>query len=292
LPRRRANTEWDDGAPSGALAAYLADVRRHAVMSRAEEHEVAVRFVETGDPTLGARLVHANLRLVLRLAFEYRVRRRNLVDLIQEGNLGLVHAVQRYDPHRGIKLATYAAWWIRAYMLKFIISNARLARIGTTQTQRKVFFGMGRTRARLAGRGGAEVAVGELAAALSVPEKEVEEMERRMASSEASLDAPIRDGDDRDRIDCIGADSPGAETQLENDEAKRLLKRELRAFARGLTGRDRVIFRRRLHCQSPETLACIAGEFGVSRERVRQIEACLKARLRKHLERSCKEVLP
>jgi RNA polymerase sigma-32 factor len=288
----RANTEPADGAANGELAAYFADVRRHAVMSRDEEHDVAARFVETGDQTLAARLVHANLRLVLKLAFEYRVPRRSLFDLIQEGNLGLVHAVQRYDPFRGIKLATYAVWWIRAYMLKFIISNARLVRIGTTQRQRKVFFGMGRTRARLAGTTGAEVAVGELAAALSVPEQEIEEMERRMSSSEASLDAPAYDGDDRVRLDCVCADSPGAETELENYEANRLLKRELRAFGWGLTGRDRVIFRRRLHCQIPETLASIADEFGVSRERVRQIEHGLKTRLREHLERALGEAIP
>jgi RNA polymerase sigma-32 factor len=273
------------------LATYLADVRNYDVMSREEEHEIAARFVATGDEKLAARLVRANLRLVVKLALEFRVSRRNLTDLIQEGNLGLVHAVQKYDPHRGIKLATYAAWWIRAYMLQFIMSNARLVRIGTTQTQRKLFFGMARARARLEAKDGEEVASGTLAAALSVPEKDVIEMEQRLSSSEASLDRPAHEKDDRDLMDCVSADLPAADAELEHQEASRLLRRALHAFGRGLTGRDRIIFRRRLLCQHPTTLATLAVDFGVTRERVRQLEKRLKGRLREHLETNCLEAI-
>jgi RNA polymerase sigma-32 factor len=260
-------------------------------MSRDEEHEIAVRFVETGDQRLADRLANANLRLVVKLALEYRVSRRNLTDLIQEGNLGLIHAIEKYDPHRGIKLATYAAWWIRAYMLQFMLANARLVRIGTTQVQRKLFFGMARARARLEAEGGEEVAPGQLAAALSVPEKDVVEMEQRLSSSDASLDRPVHENDDRDLMDCVSADLPAADIELESTEARRLIKRAVHGFGRGLTGRDRILFRRRLLCQQPATLASIATDFGVSRERIRQIEKRLKARLREHIEATCGEAV-
>jgi RNA polymerase sigma-32 factor len=266
-----------------SMATYLRDVRRHTVMSRAEEHEVAVRFLATGDQKLADRLVNANLRLVLKIAFEYRVPRRSLTDLIQEGNVGLVHAVQKYDPNRGVKLATYAAWWIRAYMLKFMLGNARLVKIGTTRAQRKLFFGLRRARADLEGKAGAAVGAEEVAASLDVSESEVVEMEKRLAAADASLDSPIHVGDDRSLIECIDTGGSGADVELENQELRAKLGQELEAFGRKLTGRDQLIFRQRLFCEEPTTLSELADEFNVTRERVRQLELRLKDRLRKHL---------
>ena len=261
-------------------------------MTREEEHEVAVKFHETGDLQLAQSLVTANLRLVMKLALEYRGMRRHLTDLVQEGNVGLLHAVQKFDPHRGVKLGTYAAWWIRAYMLKFILSNARLVKLGTTQAQRRLFFGLRRTRARLEGQGGVEVGTRQIAASLSVSPREVEEMERRMSSVEASLDGGTRDGEHRGIADSLQAEGLGPDEQSEADDLRTVLTREVEAFGRTLSGRDRVLFKKRIVCEEATTLAKIASQFGVSRERVRQIEGRLKLRLRAHLRAVLGDAVP
>jgi RNA polymerase sigma-32 factor len=283
--RRADHVRADDDEKSSSMKRYMRDVRRHAVMSREEEHEVAARYVETADERLAARLVNANLRLVLKIALEYRVRRTNITDLIQEGNLGLIHAVRKYDPHRNVKLATYAAWWIRAYMLKFMLSNARLVKIGTTRAQRKLFFSLRRTRARLEGSTGVEVAAGQLAASLSVSERDVVEMEKRLGSSEASLDSAAHPHDDRNRLETLVAEEPGADDRLEQADLIAAVRRELEEFGRTLSGRDAQLFRERLYCtEKPKRLVAFATAFGVSRERVRQIELRLRERVREHLE--------
>ncbi|HVU53307.1 MAG TPA: sigma-70 family RNA polymerase sigma factor [Polyangia bacterium] len=279
-----ADAERLDGYPRG-MAAYLRDMRRHPLLSRDEEHEVAVRFAETRDRALGDRLVQANLRLVLKVALEYRMSRRNLTDLVQEGNLGLLQAVEKYDPHRGVKLATYAVWWIRAYMLKFILGNARLVKVGTTSAQRKVFFGMGAARRRLAARSGGEVGAKDIADALGVSEGDVTEMEMRLGSSDASLDSPAYRNDEDSRLaHTTSGDADGVDDVLAGNELRARAGLAFRAFEANLAGRDREIFRRRLLCEAPVTLYDLAQEMGVSRERVRQIEVRLKKRLRAHLE--------
>src|SRR5678815_3615370 len=172
-------------------SAYLRALRRYPVLSREDEHALAARYVETQELSAAGKLITANLRLVVKIAQEYRRAHRNLLDLIQEGNVGLIQAVQRYDPFRGVKLSTYAAWWIRAYILKFILANWRIVRIGTTQAQRRLFFNLRRERERME-KMGLETDSRRLAAALDVHESEVVEMERRLAASEMSLDAPVR----------------------------------------------------------------------------------------------------
>jgi RNA polymerase sigma-32 factor len=268
---------------AGLLATYLGDVRRHRVMSREEEHEVAVRYHETGERRLAERLVTANLRLVLKIALEYKSMRRQLGDMVQEGNLGLLHAVEKFDPHRGVKLSSYAAWWIRAYILKFILANSRLVKLGTTQAQRRLFFGLRRVKAQLAGGGSGEVPKSQLAASFSVSEKEIDEMELRLASPESSLDWPTHAGDDRPMQECLQFSGMGPDAEAEAAELQAVLGREIAAFGRSLKGRDQVIFTKRLLCEEAMTLADIAKDFGVSRERVRQIEQRLKDRLRKRL---------
>jgi RNA polymerase sigma-32 factor len=284
-PTARANERQNSGG--GAPGSYYQDLRRHPVLSREREHEIAVRFAKTGDSELEAQLINANLRLVVKIAAEYRGERRNLLDLVQEGSLGLIQAVRKYDPNRGVKLSSYAAWWIRAYILKFILSNARLVKIGTTQAQRRLFFGLRKERARMENCGGA-VAVKQLAAILNVSEQEVTEMEGRLSAPETSLDAPAwrRDQESaRSAGDCIPDDSRmRPDHQSETEEFHSLLRLRLEEFAETLTGRDIEIFRSRLLSEDAATLGEIAGKFRVSRERVRQIEQRLKKRLRQHLE--------
>ena len=175
------------------LQLYIQDIRRYPLLSREDEHALAKKFVETGDVEAARRLVTANLRLVVKIAHEYRRAHRNLLDLIQEGNIGLMQAVKKYDPYRGVKLSSYAAWWIRAYMLKFILNNWRLVKIGTTQAQRKLFFNLKKEKDKLE-QLGFDTSSKALAEALDVPEREVIDMEKRLGHGEMSLDAPRRQG--------------------------------------------------------------------------------------------------
>jgi RNA polymerase sigma-32 factor len=269
-----------------SLAAYLQALRGHKVLSREEEHELAVRYVQTHELAPARKLITANLRLVVKIAQEYRRAHRNLLDLIQEGNVGLIQAVQRYDPFRGVKLSTYAAWWIRAYILKFILANWRIVRIGTTQAQRRLFFNLRRERERME-KMGVETDSRRLAVALDVSESDVVEMERRLAASEMSLDAPVRTESlfGRTQGDLVPA-SPAArpDLQVENGEFQELLRSKLETFGASLHDRELYIFRQRLLADQPATLEQIGSDHGVSRERARQIEERLKKKLRLFLE--------
>jgi RNA polymerase sigma-32 factor len=265
------------------MGAYLNDLRRHRTMTREMEHEVAVRFRETGDARLGAQLVTANLRLVVKIAKQYQGVHSNLADLIQEGNIGLVQAVQRYDATRGVKLSTYAAWWVRAYILQFVMSNYRLVRVGTTQAQRKLFFNLRKERAKLE-RQGIEVQPKQLAAALDVTEEQVVEMQRRLDGTETSFDVPKR-GRYKDRPREVRAPADWRpDVAVESGEFKAVLTDKLNDFGATLRDRDSEIFRDRLFNDEPKQLVQLAERFGVSRERVRQIEDRLKQRLRTYLE--------
>jgi RNA polymerase sigma-32 factor len=186
------------------LQAYMQEVRRYPLLTPDEEHALATRLVEHGDSTAARKLIEANLRLVVKIAYEYRRAHKNLLDLVQEGNIGLMQAVRKYDPYRGVKLSSYAAFWIRAYILKFILNNWRLVKIGTTQAQRKLFFNLRKERERLE-QLGFQPTTALLAENLQVSEKDVDEMERRLAAPEASLDAPMPGDDDgsRSRLDFL-----------------------------------------------------------------------------------------
>jgi RNA polymerase sigma-32 factor len=272
-----------------SLTSYLQSLRRHAVLSREEEHDLAVRYVQTQELAPARKLITANLRLVVKIAQEYRRAHRNLLDLIQEGNLGLIQAVQRYDPFRGVKLSTYAAWWIRAYILKFILANWRMVKLGTTQAQRRLFFNLRRERNRLE-RQGLDVDSKRLAVALDVSEGEVIEMERRLAWSETSLDAPVRGpgpGDESGRTagDLVPAEAgQRPDFQVEAGEFQEALRGKLEAFGACLRGRELNIFQSRMLAEQPASLEQIGAEHGVSRARTRQIEERLKKRLRGYLE--------
>src|SRR5882724_2296397 len=273
-------------ADHSTIGAYLHELRRYPLMTREQEHETAVQFCTTADSRLAARLITANLRLVVKIAQEYRRAHRNILDLIQEGNIGLIHAVQKYDPYRGVKLSSYASWWIRAHILKFILANWRLVKVGTTQAQRKLFFNLRKEREKLE-KQGFEVEAKHLAAALDVSEQEVIDMERRLNASETSLDAPMRSDEqgERSQGDFVRASSQlRPDNQVESGEFGEILRAKLHAFGATLRDRDLEIFRDRLLNDEPATLVQIAERFGVTRERVRQIEERLKKRLRQYLE--------
>lgn len=269
------------------MAAYMAEVRQHPLLTREEEYELAVRWFEQGDKDAARRLVTSNLRLVVKIAHEYRRAYQNLLDLVQEGNVGLVKAVQKFDPYRGVKLSTYSGWWIRAYILKYILNNWRLVKIGTTQNQRKLFFNLRKQREALVAAG-VDPTPERIAKALDVSPKEVMEMERRMSAPDVSLDAPLgsEDGGEgtRTRLDLIEDDYADPEDNVDSSEFKSLLQDKLLRFGAELEGRELEIFRDRLVADEPVTLQDLGDRWGVSRERARQIEKRLVLRLREYLQ--------
>jgi RNA polymerase sigma-32 factor len=268
------------------LAAYLREVQKHPLLSPEDTQALAVKFVTSQDSATAARLVTANLRLVVKIAYEYRRAYKNIMDLIQEGNIGLMQAVKRYDPYRGVKLSSYAAWWIRAYILRFILNNWRLVKLGTTQAQRKLFFNLRKKRAELQALG-IDPTNAEIAKQLNVPESEVAEMDVRLQASERSLDAPIGDGEGRAtaKIDTMPSLVEGPETLMADSELQGLLKEKLAAFRKTLTGKEKelAIFDERLVADEPLTLQELGDRYGISRERVRQLEQRLTGRLREYL---------
>jgi RNA polymerase sigma-32 factor len=268
------------------LSAYMREVQRHALLSPEQEHALAVTYHKNPeDVEAAARLVTANLRLVVKIAYEYRRAYKNMMDLIQEGNIGLMQAVKKFDPYRGVKLSSYAAWWIRAYMLRFILNNWRLVKLGTTQAQRKLFFNLSKEKARLSALG-IEPTDAEIAKRLNVAESEVSEMDKRLARSDASLDASVGESDGRtvSRIELMPSPGSTPDQLAEGAELSELLVERLDEFRKGLTGKDVVIFDKSLVADEPLTLQELGDEFGVSRERVRQLEARLTGKLRDYLK--------
>jgi RNA polymerase sigma-32 factor len=288
LPHRKARetSEASSIERFDPLSAYLREVQRHRLLSPEETQALAEKFVKTQDSAAAARLVTSNLRLVVKIAYEYRRAYKNIMDLIQEGNIGLMQAVKRYDPYRGVKLSSYAAWWIRAYILRFILNNWRLVKLGTTQAQRKLFFNLRKKRAELVALG-IDPTNAEIAKQLNVPESEVAEMDVRLQSSEKSLDAPMGDGEGRAtaKVDTMPSLVEGPESLMADSELQGLLKEKLGAFRKTLVGKDKdlAIFDERLVADEPLTLQELGDRFGISRERVRQLEQRLTGRLREYL---------
>ncbi len=289
--------ERDIGRPSAAVATtalarrdpmgqYMAEVRRYPLLTREEEHELAVRWIENGDKEAGRRLVTSNLRLVVKIAHEYKRTYQNLLDLVQEGNVGLIQAVKKFDPYRGVKLSTYSGWWIRAYILKFILNNWRLVKIGTTQNQRKLFFNLRKQREKLK-QAGVDPTAERIAKELDVSEAEVIEMDRRLSAPDMSLNAPLSDDDGdggRTRLDIIEDSTEDPSATVESAEFKDLLQAALRSFGATLKGRELEIFRDRIIADEPVTLQDLGDRWGVSRERARQLEKRMILRLREALQ--------
>ena len=281
-----------DLARADALQRYMAEVAKHALLSREEEHELAVKFQRTHDPEIAYRLVTANLRLVVKIAHEYRRAAFNLLDLIQEGNVGLMQAVQKYDPFRGVKLSSYAAWWIRAYILRYLMDNWRMVKLGTTQAQRKLFFNLRKEQEKLLAQG-FEAAPKLLAERLDVTEQDVREMDQRLSNDEFSIDAPVAvGGQDEGRQthgDRLVQAAPPIDEQLADEELRRIFKEKLAEFGKTLTAdKDRFLFENRIappDDREPMTLQQIGDLWGVTRERARQLEARLTDRLRDYLRR-------
>jgi len=264
------------------LRAYMQEVGRHALLSREEEVALARKYRDTGDVDAAYRLVASNLRLVVKLAHEYHRNPLSLLDLIQEGNVGLMQAVKKFDPERGVKLASYAAWWIRAYILRYIMDNWKLVKLGTTEAQRKLFFKLRQEQQRLSAEG-YEVTPKLLAERLNVTEQDVVEMDQRLGHDELSLDVPVGHDEDskQTRLDRLPASGQvGVDDALGNQELKALFREKLAEFSKTLNEKEQYLFEKRLIADEPLTLQDIGSHWGVSRERARQIEAALITRMR------------
>ena len=269
--------------PASALTRYMAQLRHHAPISREEEHELALRFVEEKDVDAARHLVLANLRLVVKIAMEYRRAWTNTLDLIQEGNVGLLEAVQRFDPYQGVKLSSYAVYWIRAYILKYILDNMRSVRMGTTRAQRKLFFRLNKEKRELE-RQGFKSEPRLLAERLDVSEDDVIEMEGRLAQPDLSMDAPLRREEPGTTYgDMMAGGGESAEQRLGEAELRRVFLEKIEEFAESLDARERRILEERILATEPRTLAEMGVDFEVSRERVRQLEARIVKNLRAFL---------
>jgi RNA polymerase sigma-32 factor len=276
--------------PYDSLNRYLAEIRRYPLLTPEEEHDLAVRYKEYGDIEAAYKLVTANLRLVVMLARSYQRAFRNLLDLIQEGNIGLMEAVRNFDPYRGVRFPSYAVWWIRAYMIRYIMNNWRMVKIGTTQAQRKLFFNLQREKERLEAEGfSPEPKL--LAQHLGVKEEEVVEMEQRMAARDLSVDTPL-DGDEESAtlLDFMADKRATTEEEVAANEYRQIVSQKMEEFARTLKGKEQVIFTKRLLAEEPLTLQEIGDQYGISRERVRQLESRLKKKLKAYLLRDLKDL--
>ena len=268
------------------LSYYLAEVRKHPLLSKEEEKEAAIAFSEQGDRQAAERLVTANLRLVIKIAFQYHRQWANVLDLIQEGNVGLVEALKRYDPYREIRFSSYAQYWIRAMILRFLLDNFRLVRLGSTRAGRKLFFQLKKERDRMLEEG-LDPSPKLLAERLGVSEKEVDAVDQHMRAPALSLDAPT--GDDESGRSLAEVVSNSRASTPEDDAARHelggIIHEKLAVFAETLTEeREKIIWSERMVATDPVPLSKLGARFGVSKERVRQVEARMKKRLKAYLE--------
>jgi len=265
------------------LRRYLAEIGRFTPLSREEEHTLAIHYHETGDRETAYKLVTSNLKLVVKIAMIYHKVYRNLLDLIQEGNLGLIQAVKRFDPYRGTRLPTYAAWWIKAYILKFLLDNSRMVKIGTTNARRKILMNLNKEKRELESKGIVPTSQ-ILADNLGVDVKELRDVEQGMSGSDISLDAPVGTEDNDMRyIDTLRLMEQDVDEKIAQGEFRDILERRFAEFAKTLNEREREILTRRLIADDPETLQQIADRYGISREAVRVAEKKVVSKIKQYM---------
>jgi len=265
--------------PYDPVRRYLMEISRFDPLSREEEHELAQRFREEGDREAARVLVSANLKLVVRIAFMFSRFYQNVMDLVQEGNIGLMQAVHRFDPFRGTRLSTYATFWIRAYMIKFLTDNWRLVRVGTTNTRRKLLFNLQKEKARLESMG---IGYGPklLAEKFGASEEDIRDIEESLGSSDLSLDQPLGFDTERSYGDVLPDGDEPVEEVLAHEDFLRVFREKVAAFAEDLDERERYILEHRLVAEEPVTLQQIGDRYGITREGSRQAERKLMERLK------------
>jgi RNA polymerase sigma-32 factor len=267
------------------LQRYLTEISQYKLITRERERELAMRIREDDDDAAAYELITSNLRLVVKIALDFqRIWMQNLLDLIQEGNIGLMQAAKKFDPYKNVKFSYYASFWIKAYILKFIMDNWRLVKIGTTQGQRKLFFKLKKEKQKLIEQG-FDPKPKLLSEKLGVSEKEIVEMDQRLDGWDVSLDAPLKDDSDTDRIEFLGASNESAEDQVAKKETEMLLRLKIEEFRKKMTPRELEIFDLRIFSDDPVTLQEIGDRYGISRERVRQVEKNIIKKIKEYIKR-------
>lgn len=257
---------------SDPIQSYLNEISRYRLLTREEEVILGKRIQEEEDKEAAYIMTTSNLRLVVKIALEFqRIWMQNLLDLIQEGNIGLVQAVKKFNPYKNVKFSYYASFWIKAYILKFIMDNWRMVKIGTTQGQRKLFFRLKKEKQLLIDQG-FDPKPKLLSERLGVSEKEVVDMDQRLANWDLSLDEPLKNDSNTERIEFINVESDSSEDRVAKKEIEDILHTKVNEFKKTLNDRELDIFNRRIFSDSPQTLQMIGEEYSISRERVRQIE--------------------
>jgi RNA polymerase sigma-32 factor len=281
---------------SSSVAAYLSEIRRFPVLTVDEEQTLARTYRAKGDTRAAHQLVTANLRFVVKVAYEYRSYGLSVIDLIQEGNIGLMKAVQKFDPDKGIRLISYAVWWIRAYIQNHILKSFSLVKLGTTQAQRKLFFSLGRAKRELDkasaehGRGSDGENAAKIAKELKVKPAEVEEMTQRMLGRDLSLDAPLGDDSGRSHVDFLQGNDLSQDHELSNHQEQAMMQGVVGAALAKLDERERYIIEQRVMSEKPITLKELGEHFGFSRERARQLEVRAQKKLKLELNALAVEI--
>jgi len=259
-------------AVTGTLDVYVSEINRFSILTAEEEFRLAVRLTKYNDMEAAEKLVVSNLRFVVKIAHEYRNYGIKLADLVQEGNIGLMHAVKKFDPYRGYRLISYAVWWIRAYIQNYIIKSWSLVKIGTTQAQRKLFFKLSQARKKLESLSEKRAEFAEIAETLGVRPEEIAEMDVRMSGRDLSLDASVGEDGDSTHMDYLTYGGEDQETALIRKEEMALVQHNIAGALAGLNEKESFIIRNRVMAESPLTLQAIGDRYHITRERARQIE--------------------
>ena len=264
-----------------SLETYLAQINRFPLLTQDEEFQLAVKYRKYDDIEAAHKLITSNLRFVVKVAFEYKAYWVKIQDLVQEGNIGLMMAVKKFNPYKGYRFISYAIWWIRAYMQNFIIKTWSLVKIGTTQAQKKLFYKIGKVRKALESDGENDKRYERLARDLDVAKEDIIEMEQRMSSRDLSLDAPFDEGQELTHLDLLKEESPNQEEAIGQEEEKKIREREVQNALKRLNEKEVYVIKSRIMAEEPLTLQQIGDHLKLSRERVRQIESEALKKLKK-----------
>jgi RNA polymerase sigma-32 factor len=264
-----------------SLETYLAQINQFPLLTQEEEFKFAVKYRKYEDIEAAQKLITSNLRFVVKIAFEYKSYGVKIQDLIQEGNIGLMMAVKKFNPYKGYRFISYAIWWIRAYMQNFIIKTWSLVKIGTTQAQKKLFYKIGKVRKALEADGGNEKRYERLARDLDVAKEDIIEMEQRMSSRDLSLDTPFDEGQELTHLELLKEESPNQEEAIAQEEEKKIREREVQDAMKRLNEKEVYVIKSRIMAEEPLTLQQIGDHLKLSRERVRQIESEALKKLKK-----------
>jgi RNA polymerase sigma-32 factor len=256
-----------------SLESYLVQINQFPLLTQEEEFKLAVKYRKHSDIEAAHKLITSNLRFVVKVAFEYKSYGVKLLDLIQEGNIGLMMAVKKFNPYKGYRFISYAIWWIRAYIQNFIIKTWSLVKIGTTQAQKKLFYKIGKVRKALESDGENEKKYELLAHDLDVGKEDIIEMEQRMAARDLSLDTPFDEGQELTHLDLLKEESPNQEEAFAQEEEKKNREREVQNAMKRLNEKEVYVIKNRIMADEPLTLQEIGDHLNLSRERVRQIES-------------------